>query len=127
VEKEKKFKKKGTESDRPAVDPWSPAGCGSTPGLSGPGPIFEISYFIIIILLLLFYYCYFIIIILWKFGRISVQHPHFLKFAPTLGSVECFILHGNRRFHFFSNFIFPKFRVHLDLHIYHWDFYFMKN
>jgi hypothetical protein len=30
-------------------------------------------------------------------------------------------------FTFFSNFIFPKFRVHLDLHIYHWDFCFMKN
>jgi hypothetical protein len=61
------------------------------------------------------------------FWRIGVQHPHFLKLAPTLGSVKCFILHGDWRFHFFSNFIFSKFRVHLDLHIYCWDFGFMKN
>jgi hypothetical protein len=38
---------------------------------------------------------------------------------PSLMDFEDFIL--------FSNFIFPKFRVHSDLHIYHWDFCFMKN
>jgi hypothetical protein len=58
-------------------------------------------------------------------GGVS-QHPHFLKLAPTLGSVESSIPQGLWRFHFFSNFIFPKFRVHLDLHIYHWDFCFIK-
>jgi hypothetical protein len=59
-------------------------------------------------------------------GRMGVQHPHFLKLAPTLGSVKCSILHGDWRFYFFSNFIFDKFRVHLDLHIHCWDFCFMK-
>jgi hypothetical protein len=58
----------------------------------------------------------------WENGCIA---PPF--FAPTLGSVKCSIPHGDWRFHFFSNFIFLKFRVHLDLHIYHWDFGFMKN
>jgi hypothetical protein len=53
------------------------------------------------------------------FGRMGVQHLHFLKLAPTLGSVKCSIPHGDWKFYFFSNFIFPKFRVHLDLHIYH--------
>jgi hypothetical protein len=52
------------------------------------------------------------------FGRMGVQHPHFLKFAPTLGSVISSIPHGDWRFHFFFNFNFPKFRVNLDLHNY---------
>jgi hypothetical protein len=56
----------------------------------------------------------------------GVQHPHFLELALTLGSVKSSIPHGNWRFHFFSNFIFAEFRVHLDLHIYRWDFCFMK-
>jgi hypothetical protein len=34
--------------------------------------------------------------------------------------------YGAWRFYFFSNFIFAKFRVHLDLHIHYWDFSFMK-
>jgi hypothetical protein len=61
------------------------------------------------------------------FGRMGVQHPHVLKFAPTLGSAKCSIPHGDWRFYFFSNFIFPKFRVHRDLYIHRWDFCFMKN
>jgi hypothetical protein len=40
------------------------------------------------------------------FGRMCVQHTHFLKLAPKLGSVKCSIPHGNWRFHFFSSFIF---------------------
>jgi hypothetical protein len=35
------------------------------------------------------------------FGRMDVQHLHFIKLAPTLGSVECSIPHGDLRFHFF--------------------------
>jgi hypothetical protein len=62
--------------------------------------------------------------LLW--GGVHLQHPHFLKLAPILRSVESSIPHGNWRFHFFSNFIFPKFRVHLDLHMYRWNFCFMK-
>jgi hypothetical protein len=58
---------------------------------------------------------------------VCAQHPHFLKLAPTLGSVESSIPHGLWRFYFFSNFVFAKFRVHLDLHINCWDFSFMKN
>jgi hypothetical protein len=60
------------------------------------------------------------------FGRMDVHHPHFLKHAPTLGSVKSSICHEDWRFHFLSNFIFPKFRVHLDYHIYYWDFCFTK-
>jgi hypothetical protein len=59
------------------------------------------------------------------FGRMGVQCPHFLKLAPTLGSVKSSIPHGDWRFYFFSNFISPKFRVHLDLHVYRWNFCFM--
>jgi hypothetical protein len=40
------------------------------------------------------------------FGRMGVQHPHFLKLTLTLGSVKSYKLHGDWRFHFFSNFIF---------------------
>jgi hypothetical protein len=42
--------------------------------------------------------------------------------APTLGSVKCSIPHGDWRFHFFPNYDFPLFRIHLDLLIYRWDF-----
>jgi hypothetical protein len=55
------------------------------------------------------------------FGGVHLQHLHFLKHAPTLGSVKSSICHGDWRFYFFSNFIFPKFGVHLDLHIHRWD------
>jgi hypothetical protein len=57
---------------------------------------------------------------------VHLQHPHFLKLAHILGSVESSIPHGDWRFHFFLNFNFAKFRVHLDLRIHHWDFSFMK-
>jgi hypothetical protein len=58
------------------------------------------------------------------FGGGASTAPPF--FEATLGSVDSLIPHGNWRFHFFSNFIFPKFRIHLDLHIHRWDFCFMK-
>jgi hypothetical protein len=48
------------------------------------------------------------------FGRMGGQYPHFLKLAPTLGSVKSSILHGAWRFHFFSKKI-AKIRGHLDL------------
>jgi hypothetical protein len=35
---------------------------------------------------------------------VCLQHPHFLKLAPTLGSIESSISHGAWRFHFFPNF-----------------------
>jgi hypothetical protein len=35
------------------------------------------------------------------FGRMGIQHTHFLKLAPTLGSVKSSIPHGDWRFHFF--------------------------
>jgi hypothetical protein len=53
--------------------------------------------------------------------------PPFFEACPTLGSVQCSILRGDWRFHFFSIFIFSKLRVHLDFQIYRWDFGFMKN
>jgi hypothetical protein len=61
------------------------------------------------------------------FGRMGVQHTHFLKLVPTLGSDKSSIPHGVWRFHFFPSFIFVKFRVHLDLDIHHWDSCSMKN
>jgi hypothetical protein len=60
------------------------------------------------------------------FGRMCVQQPHFLKLAPTLGSANSSKIHGEWRFHFFPKKKIPKFRVHLGLHIYLWDFCFMK-
>jgi hypothetical protein len=57
---------------------------------------------------------------------LCLQHPHFLKLAPILGSVESSIPHRDWKFHFFPNFIFAKLRVHIDLHIPCWDFRFMK-
>ena len=48
------------------------------------------------------------------FERMGVQHLHFLKLAPTFGD-----------FIFFQVF-FAKFRGNLDLHIYFWNFSFMK-
>jgi hypothetical protein len=49
-----------------------------------------------------------------------------LNLAPTLGRVKSSFPHGTWRFIYFSNFIFDKFRVHLDLHIHRWDFCFIK-
>jgi hypothetical protein len=60
------------------------------------------------------------------FGRMGVQHPHVLKLAPTLGSANSSKIHGEWRFHFFLKKKIPKFRFHLDFHIYLWDFCFMK-
>jgi hypothetical protein len=38
---------------------------------------------------------------MWHFGRMRVKHPHYLKLALTLGSVQSSIPHGNWRFHLF--------------------------
>jgi hypothetical protein len=57
---------------------------------------------------------------------LRVSSPILLNLAPTLGRVKPYLPHGAWRFYFFSNFIFDEFRVHLDLHIHHWDFCFMK-
>jgi hypothetical protein len=57
------------------------------------------------------------------FGRMGVQHPHFLKLCPIhLEVLNVPFLMEIGDFTFFS-----KFRIRLDLHIYYWDFYFMKN
>jgi hypothetical protein len=40
------------------------------------------------------------------FGRMGVQHPHFLKDAPTLESANSSKIHGEWRFHFFPNYFF---------------------
>jgi hypothetical protein len=60
-------------------------------------------------------------------GRMGIQYTHFFKCPPTLGSVKSSIPHKVWRFYFFGNFIFPKFRVDLDLHTYRSDFHFMEN
>jgi hypothetical protein len=36
------------------------------------------------------------------FERMDVQHPHFLKLVPTLGSIKSSIPHGAWGFHFLS-------------------------
>jgi hypothetical protein len=53
-------------------------------------------------------FLYFLKMNFWKFGkwarafgRMGVQHPHFLKLAPTLGSANSSKIHGKWRFHFF--------------------------
>jgi hypothetical protein len=48
----------------------------------------------------------------------------FLKFFEA---VKCSNPHGDWRFQIFSNFIFSKFRVHLDLHIHRGNFCFIKH
>jgi hypothetical protein len=60
-------------------------------------------------------------------GGLAVQHPIFLSMLPTLGSANSSKIHGEWRFHFFSKKIIPKFSSYLNLHIYCWDFCFMKN
>jgi hypothetical protein len=42
------------------------------------------------------------------FWKMSIEHLHFLKLAPTFGSVQSSIPHGAWRFHFFSKKNFPK-------------------
>jgi hypothetical protein len=49
----------------------------------------------------------------------------FFEVAPTFGRVKSSIPLGAWRFHFFLK-ILAKIRVHLDLHIHHWDFCFIK-
>jgi hypothetical protein len=40
----------------------------------------------------------------WHFGRMGVQHLHFLNLALTLGRVKSSIPHGAWRFYFFPIF-----------------------
>jgi hypothetical protein len=117
--RKKKFKKKGTEPDRPGIN-LRPTGDQRSPVGHLYAWLVRPCYFFYKNLIFLKF-------VFWKFGRMGVQDPHFLKLTPTLKSVKCSIRHGDWRFHFFSNFIFLKFRVHMDLHIYRWDFCFPKN
>jgi hypothetical protein len=80
---------------QPAGDHWSPA----SPGRGHTTPFF-LNFFILKLL-------FFGSLGEWAraFGRKSVQHPHFLKLAPTLGSVKCSIPHRDWRFHFFHFFL----------------------
>jgi hypothetical protein len=88
-----------------------------SPSLTLPVPppqTFFLFYFFLICpndknLLPFFEFYYFLNFIFWKFGewarafgRMGVQHPHFLKHAPTLGSIKSSICHGDWRFHFFQ-------------------------
>jgi hypothetical protein len=120
-QEEKKFQEKWEQPDRRRCRQQSPAGRGSTPVLVR---LFQIFYFLFYLKKKNF----------WKFGkwarafeRMDVQHPHYLKLAPTLGSANSSKIHGEWRFYFFPQFLFAKFSPHLDLHIYHWDFCFIKD
>jgi hypothetical protein len=130
----KKIQKKGAGQPCPCVDPrpagdrWSPAGPGlptsdqqsPTGRRSTPGQDHIVPFF---------FYNFFGRLGEWAkaLGRMGAQYTHFFKLPPTLGSVKSSISHRVWRFYFFCNFIFPKFRVHLDLHIYRSDFCFMEN
>jgi hypothetical protein len=65
-----------------------------------------------------FFYLFFLVLWRWPwhFGRMGVQHSHFLKLSPTLGRVKSSIPHGAWRFHCFPKKL-AKIRVHLD----HWN------
>jgi hypothetical protein len=113
-QEEKKFNKNGNSPTGPGIDPRSPAWtCWTVPNFLKFFYLKKMNF--------------------WKFGkwarafgRMGVHRPHFLKLAPTLGSGNSSKIHGEWRFHFFPNFLFPKFSSYLDLHIYRWDFCFMK-
>jgi hypothetical protein len=94
-QEEKNFKKNGNSPTGAGVDLRSPAGCRSTPT---PVKLFQI--FLIFLNLKKKNF--------WKFGkwarafeRMGVQHPHYLKLAPTLGSANSSKIHREWRFHFF--------------------------
>jgi hypothetical protein len=133
--KKKKFKKNGYSptgwgiNPRLAGDRWSPAGPG--PPTSRRRPQVDASTCRVVPSFLKKNYLKKNKI--WKFGkwarafgRMGVQYLHFLKLALTLGSANSSKIHGERRFHFFPKKN-PKFSLHLDLPIYHWDFCFMKS
>jgi hypothetical protein len=48
---------------------------------------------------------------------VRAQHPHFLKLALHLEVLNLPSLMDFGDFYLFFNFIFAKFRIHLDLHI----------
>jgi hypothetical protein len=71
--------------------------------------IFGIMLIIIIIILLLLFCITIVIFLCYEnglgiFGRMGVQHSHFLKLAPILGREKSSIPHGAWKFHFFPFF-----------------------
>jgi hypothetical protein len=98
--REKNFKKKGIELDKPGISLYPVGNCCSRPAAGRLLACHALFLFI--------FYFYF-----WKFWEwaraLDVQHPDFLNLAPTLGSVKCSNPHGDSthsRFHFFFNFFF---------------------
>jgi hypothetical protein len=96
--KKKTFKKNGNSLTGAGVDLRPVGDCGLT-----PVPVGLFQFFKILV--------YFLKKNFWKFGkwtrafeRMGVQHPHYLKLAPTLGSANSSKIHGEWRFHFFSIF-----------------------
>jgi hypothetical protein len=61
------------------------------------------------------------------FGRMDVQHPYFLKLAPTLGRVTSSIPHGVLRFTFLKISFFPKLEYTWTFISTIGNFCFMKN
>jgi hypothetical protein len=70
-----------------------------------------------------FFFIFFYFLEVWGMGqgfwKNGCTTPPFLKLAPILGSVKSYKFLGDWRFHFFSKLFIRKFRLHLDLHIYH--------
>jgi hypothetical protein len=103
--KKKKFKKNGNCPTGPGID-RRPATSGRPPAAGRHLRLWDSSHFFEIFLFKKFFF--------WKFGRrwakafgrMGVQHPHFLKLAPTLGSANSSKIHGEWRFHFFSKILF---------------------
>jgi hypothetical protein len=112
----KKFKKKGAGRPSPGVKTWSPVGHGLTPGHGRPG-----SFFLVFLKKIQIFYWKFVEWVR-AFGRMGSQYTCFFKLPPTLAFLIEF---GD--FIFFGNFIFSKFRVNMDLHIYRFNFRFMDN
>jgi hypothetical protein len=112
---------------RPAAggDQWSPTGRGQPPTQAG-AEVFFIFFGFFIFLFFYFFRPLHVTRAWTSWGGGMCTIPHFLKYAPTLGSANSSKIHREWRFYFFQKKN-SKFRAYLDLHIYRWDFCFMKN
>jgi hypothetical protein len=116
---------------RPAGDCWSPAGLGRPTAswrpwvARRPWPCQTVpSGFPIFFLIFDFFWTYEELLGILK--KWVYNTPIFWSLPFALGSVKCSILHGDWRFHFFSNFIFSTFRVHFGIFVL-WEIEITKN
>jgi hypothetical protein len=105
-------------------DQWSPTGCGPPHELTGAESFFN---FFENSCVLIYFLRPVHVARAWASWGVGCTVPQFLKYAPTLGSANFSKIHGEWRFLFSPKKVFAKFSPYLDLHIYCWDFCFMKN